>query len=54
MAVTKATSTLAKQQPVQLDLFQTLISQNYSNSVELYQSLPDTYIGKQDKLRNED
>jgi hypothetical protein len=30
-------------QPVQLDLFQMLISKNYSNSVELYTSLPDEF-----------
>lgn len=41
-------------QPVQLDLFQTLINHNYSNSVELYQSLPDVFSGKHDKLRNPD
>lgn len=41
-------------QPVQLDLFQTLVNDNYSNSVELYQTLPDVFAGKQDKLRNED
>ena len=41
-------------QPIQLDLFQTLINNNYSNSVELYQSLPDVFSGKQDKLRNFD
>jgi hypothetical protein len=29
--------------PVQLDLFQTLVSNNYSNSVELYQTLPDVF-----------
>jgi len=40
--------------PVQLDLFQTLINQRYSNSVELYQTLPDVFSGKQDKLRNAD
>jgi hypothetical protein len=41
-------------QPRQLDLFQMLINQNYSNSVELYQTLPDVFNGKQDKLRNAD
>lgn len=41
-------------QPVQLDLFQMLINENYSNSVELYQTLPDVFSGKQDKLRNKD
>ena len=41
-------------QPVQLDLFQILINKNYSNSVELYQTLPDVFVGKQDKLRNAD
>lgn len=40
--------------PVQLDLFQTLVSNNYSNSVELYQSLPDVFSWKQDSLRNTD
>ena len=29
--------------PIQLDLFQTLVNNNYSNSVELYQSLPDVF-----------
>lgn len=38
--------------PVQLDLFQTLVSNNYSNSVELYQTLPDVFSWKQDNLRN--
>lgn len=41
-------------QPVQLDLFQMLFNENYSNSVELYQTLPDVFSGKQDKLRNAD
>ena len=41
-------------QPLQLDLFQMLINDNYSNSVELYQTLPDVFSGKQDKLRNPD
>ncbi|MEZ5536407.1 MAG: hypothetical protein R3F02_12375 [Thiolinea sp.] len=41
-------------QPVQLDLFQMLVNDNYSNSVELYQTLPDVFSGKQDKLRNPD
>ena len=41
-------------QPTQLDLFQMLINNHYSNSVELYQTLPDVFIGKQDKLRNPD
>ena len=41
-------------QPHQLDLFQMMISGSYSNSVEFYQSLPDLYSGKQDKLRNSD
>ncbi len=40
--------------PIQLDLFQTIVSSNYSNSVELYQTLPDVFAGKQDKLRNAD
>lgn len=40
--------------PIQLDLFQTIVSGNYSNSVELYQTLPDVFAGKQDKLRNAD
>jgi len=30
-------------QPHQLDLFQMLVSENYSNSVELYQTLPDLF-----------
>ncbi len=30
-------------QPHQLDLFQMLVNENYSNSVELYQSLPDLF-----------
>jgi len=30
-------------QPVQLDLFQTLINNDFSNSVELYASLPDLF-----------
>ena len=41
-------------QPKQLDLFQMLINQNYSNSVELYQTLPDVFSGKQEKFRNAD
>jgi len=41
-------------QPVQLDLFQTLINNDFSNSVELYASLPDLFSWKQDKLRNPD
>lgn len=41
-------------QPHQLDLFQMMINKNYSNSVELYQSLPDVFSWKQDKLRNQD
>ena len=41
-------------QPVQLDLFQMLISGHYSNSVELYQTLPDVFSWKQDSLRNAD
>ncbi len=41
-------------QPFQLDLFQTVVTKNYSNSVELYQTLPDVFIGKQDTLRNAD
>lgn len=40
--------------PIQLDLFQTIVSGNYSNSVELYQTLPDVFAWKQDKLRNAD
>lgn len=40
--------------PVQLDLFQTLINQRYSNSVALYQTLPDVFSGKQDRFRNAD
>lgn len=43
-----------KSQPVQLDLFQTLINNDFSNSVELYSSLPDLFSWKQDKLRNLD
>ena len=31
-------------QPVQLDLGQTLTTDNYSNSVELYQTLPDIFV----------
>ena len=30
-------------QPHQLDLFPMLVNENYSNSVELYQSLPDLF-----------
>ncbi|MDC0947960.1 hypothetical protein OAS86_01275 [Gammaproteobacteria bacterium] len=41
-------------QPHQLDLFQMLVNDNYSNSVEFYQSLPDVFSGKQDELRNAD
>ena len=41
-------------QPHQLDLFQMLVNENYSNSVELYQSLPDLFSWKQDKFRNKD
>ncbi len=41
-------------QPFQLDLFQTVVSERYSNSVELYHALPDVFSGKQDKLRNQD
>lgn len=40
--------------PIQLDLFQTIVNHHYSNSVELYQTLPDVFAGKQDKLRNAD
>lgn len=50
----KAIQTKLTTQPVQLDLFQTLINKNYSNSVELYQTLPDVFNSKQDKLRNTD
>lgn len=42
------------QQPKQLDLYQMLFSERYSNSVEFYQSLPDMFVWKQDKLRNSD
>ena len=41
-------------QPHQLDLFQMLVSENYSNSVELYQTLPDLFSWKQDPHRNKD
>lgn len=41
-------------QPRQLDLYQMLINDTYSNSVEFYQSLPDLFSWKQDKLRNDD
>ncbi len=41
-------------QPIQLDLWQMLTTENYSNSVELYQTLPDVFSGKQDHLRNKD
>lgn len=41
-------------QPVQLDLLQMLVSEKYSNSVELYQTLPDVFSWKQTKLRNPD
>ena len=44
---------LAKQ-PKQLDLYQMMVSNRYSNSVEFYQSLPDMFVWKQDKLRNVD
>lgn len=44
----------SSKQPRQLDLFQMLVNDNYSNSVELYQSLPDLFCWKQDKLRNND
>ena len=30
-------------QPVQLELWKMMVSQNYSNSVELYQTLPDVF-----------
>lgn len=41
-------------QPVQLELWKMMVSQNYSNSVELYQTLPDVFSWKQIKLRNPD
>ncbi len=41
-------------QPSQLDLFRIVLSDSYSNTFELYQSLPDVVVGKQDKYRNED
>ncbi len=41
-------------QPRQLNLFQMLVNEHFSNSVELYQTLPDVFSGKQDKLRNKD
>ena len=41
-------------QPKQLDLYQMLINNTYSNSVEFYQTLPDLFSWKQDVLRNED
>jgi len=37
-----AKSDIAKQ-PVQLDLWKMLTTENYSNSVELYQTLPDVF-----------
>ena len=43
-----------KKQPKQLDLYQMLINDTYSNSVEFYQTLPDLFSWKQDKLRNND
>lgn len=39
----KTTKELSKQ-PKQLDLYQMLINDTYSNSVEFYQSLPDMYV----------
>jgi len=50
----KAVQSQMQHQPLQLDLYQMLVTRNYSNSVELYQTLPDVYCGKQDKLRNKD
>ena len=41
-------------QPVQLELWKMMVSNQYSNSVELYQTLPDVFSGKQTKLRNPD
>ncbi len=29
--------------PIQLDLFQMIVNNDYSNSVELYQTLPDVF-----------
>ena len=43
-----------RKQPVQLDLWKMLTTENYSNSVELYQTLPDVFSWKQDHLRNLD
>ncbi len=40
MRLAKANS---DKQPVQLDLLQMLVSEKYSNSVELYQTLPDVF-----------
>jgi hypothetical protein len=37
-----AKADIAKQ-PVQLDLWKMLTTENYSNSVELYQTLPDVF-----------
>ena len=42
------------EQPFQLNLFQLVVSENFSNSVEFYQSLPDVFIGKHEGLRNKD
>ena len=41
-------------QPIQLDLWQMYVSETYSNSLALYQSLPDVYSWKQSRLRNPD
>jgi hypothetical protein len=38
----KARADISKQ-PVQLDLWKMLTTENYSNSVELYQTLPDVF-----------
>lgn len=45
---------LPNKQPKQLDLYQMLINDTFSNSVEFYQALPELFSWKQDKLRNED
>jgi hypothetical protein len=39
----KSTTELSKQ-PKQLDLYQMMINDTYSNSVEFYQSLPDMFV----------
>ncbi len=46
-------NTLTKQ-PAQLELFRNLVSDDYSNSFDLYQSLPDTIPGHYSKYRNKD